>query len=95
MLYSITRSGPEPLEKRTEPLDYAHYVDKQLAAAVDSILPLLGTTFDRVTGAQMTLCRGDGSKSEAGAGASCRGPHDHLAGSDPRVVQAIWRAYGR
>lgn len=55
VLYVMTRRGPEPLEKRTEPLDYAHYVDKQLAAAVDSILPLLGTSFDRVAGAQLTL----------------------------------------
>ena len=55
VLYVITRRGPEPLEKRTEPLDYAHYLDKQLAAAVDSILPLLGTSFERVAGPQLTL----------------------------------------
>jgi len=55
VLYVMTRRGPEPLEKRTEPLDYAHYVEKQLAAAVDSILPLLGTSFERVAGAQLAL----------------------------------------
>lgn len=55
VLYVMTRKGAEPVEKRTEPLDYAHYLDKQLAAAVDSILPLLGTSFDRVAGAQMRL----------------------------------------
>ena len=55
VLYVMTRRGPEPLEKRTEPIDYAHYVDKQLGAAADAILPLLGTTFERVAGAQMAL----------------------------------------
>ncbi len=55
VLYVMTRRGPEPLEKRATPLDYEHYVDKQLAAAADSILPLLGTTFERVAGPQLTL----------------------------------------
>ncbi len=46
---------PEPVEKRTAPIDYGHYVEKQLAAAVDSILNVLGTSFARVAGAQMSL----------------------------------------
>lgn len=53
--YVMTVAGPEPVEGRTAPLDYAHYLEKQLAAAVDSLLPLLGTSFDRVAGAQLRL----------------------------------------
>ncbi len=53
--YVVTLRGPEPLGKRTAPIDYEHYVEKQLAAAVDSILPLLGTSFSRVAGAQLPL----------------------------------------
>ena len=51
----MTRRGPEPLEKRSAPIDYEHYVEKQLAAAVDSILPLLGTSFERIAGSQLSL----------------------------------------
>jgi DNA polymerase-2 len=53
--YVMTRQGPEPLEMRTAPIDYDHYVEKQLAAAVDSILPVLGTSFERVAGKQLAL----------------------------------------
>ena len=53
--YVITLRGPEPLEKRTAPIDYEHYLEKQLAAAVDSILPVLGTSFERVAGSQLPL----------------------------------------
>ena len=51
----VTRRGPEPVEKRSAPIDYEHYVEKQLAAAADSILPVLGTSFERVAGQQMSL----------------------------------------
>jgi DNA polymerase-2 len=53
--YLMTRRGPEPLGKISAPIDYEHYVEKQLGAAVDSILPLLGTSFERVAGSQLTL----------------------------------------
>lgn len=53
--YVMTTAGPEPAALRTAPLDYEHYLDKQLAAAVDSILPLLGTSFERVAGRQLRL----------------------------------------
>jgi DNA polymerase-2 len=53
--YLITRRGPEPIERTTAPIDYEHYVEKQLAPAADSILPLLGTSFERVAGRQMSL----------------------------------------
>jgi DNA polymerase-2 len=53
--YVMTLAGPEPLERHTAPIDHEHYVEKQLGAAVDSILPLMGTTFDRVAGRQLHL----------------------------------------
>lgn len=53
--YVMTVAGPEPAEGRTAAIDYAHYLEKQLAAAVDSLLPLLGTSFERVAGAQLRL----------------------------------------
>jgi len=36
--YVITRSGPEPASCRRSPLDYQHYVDKQLTPVADTIL---------------------------------------------------------
>ena len=53
--YVITTRGPEPIEKRSAPIDYAHYVDKQLAPACDVVLPFLGTSFDRIAGKQTSL----------------------------------------
>lgn len=53
--YVITSRGPEPVGKRSAPIDYAHYEEKQLAPACDVVLPFLGTTFARVAGAQLAL----------------------------------------
>ncbi|MDP1821703.1 MAG: DNA polymerase II [Archangium sp.] len=62
--YVMTTKGPEPLSLRTAPLsprgasspmDYAHYLDKQLAPAVDVVLHLLGTSFERIAGTQLSL----------------------------------------
>jgi len=53
--YVITTRGPEPLEKRCAPIDYAHYIEKQLAPVCDVVLPFLGTSFDRIAGAQTSL----------------------------------------
>ena len=53
--YVITTRGPEPLEKRSAPIDYAHYIEKQLAPACDVVLPFLGTSFDRIAGTQTSL----------------------------------------
>ena len=41
--------------ERSAPVDYAHYVAKQLAPACDVVLTLLGTSFDRIAGIQRTL----------------------------------------
>ncbi|MDH0650206.1 DNA polymerase II [Pseudomonas sp. GD03858] len=45
--YMITTSGPEPLESLSSPVDYEHYLTRQLQPVADAILPfVLGRTID-------------------------------------------------
>ncbi len=53
--YVITLNGPEPAEKRTSPLDYGHYLDRQLAPVADSILHVFSQTFEQLTSQQMEM----------------------------------------
>ncbi len=53
--YVITSRGAEPIDLPHAPLDYDHYLERQLAPAADCILPFLGTNFDAVAGRQMVL----------------------------------------
>jgi DNA polymerase-2 len=55
--YVMTSKGPLPIEQvgRGVVIDYAHYLDKQLAPACDVVLPLLGTSFTRLCGTQLSL----------------------------------------
>jgi DNA polymerase-2 len=53
--YVITLNGPEPIENLTSSPDYQHYVDKQLAPVVDSILHFLDTSFEKITARQMDV----------------------------------------
>jgi DNA polymerase II len=53
--YVVTKRGQEPLEGRSGPLDYDHYVEKQLAPVCDVVLPFLATSFERIAGAQTSL----------------------------------------
>jgi DNA polymerase-2 len=53
--YVMTARGSEPLEKRSAPIDYRHYLEKQLAPACDVLLPFLGTSFEKIAGLQTTL----------------------------------------
>ncbi|HEX7749528.1 MAG TPA: DNA polymerase II [Bordetella sp.] len=53
--YVITEAGPQPLETRRFPIDYAHYVDKQLRPIADAILPFLGEDFDGLVSRQLDL----------------------------------------
>ena len=46
--YVITMQGPEPLEHIQHPLDYQHYLDKQLTPVVDGILYFLGKRFNQL-----------------------------------------------
>ncbi|MCA1855632.1 DNA polymerase II [Massilia oculi] len=57
--YVMTTSGPQALELRdagaAAPVDYAHYLDKQLEPVADAILPFLGDSFARLTSPQRAL----------------------------------------
>lgn len=53
--YYITTQGPEPVQKRKNPIDYQHYIDKQVKPLADSILGFYGSSFD-------DLVRGDNQK---------------------------------
>lgn len=53
--YVMTTRGPEPISLRTAAIDYAHYLEKQLAPAVDVVVGQLGSSFERVAGTQLSL----------------------------------------
>ena len=53
--YVITVQGPEPSEERVAPLDYQHYVDKQLVPVADGILHFLNTSYHSVISEQSEL----------------------------------------
>ncbi len=53
--YVITSSGPQPVTGSIPRPDYAHYRDRQLAAAADGILHFLGTSFDAITDKQLAM----------------------------------------
>lgn len=53
--YVITTRGPEPLDNNPSPLDYEHYLERQLGPAADALLQLKGTSVKQILDAQMTL----------------------------------------
>jgi DNA polymerase II len=53
--YVITAHGPEPIEKHRSPIDYGHYLDRQLAPVADTLLYFLGTSFETITQRQMEM----------------------------------------
>lgn len=53
--YVITLQGPEPAQGRQAPLDYQHYIDKQLAPVADGILSFFDTSFAQLTSTQLGL----------------------------------------
>ncbi|MFC6299199.1 DNA polymerase II [Pseudomonas sp. CCM 7893] len=53
--YVITVNGPEPLEVRQAPIDYDHYVTRQLQPVADAILPFVNDDFTTLVGGQMGL----------------------------------------
>jgi DNA polymerase II len=53
--YVITLNGPEPIQYQASPINYQHYVDKQLKPIADSILCFLGESFDGLVEKQMRL----------------------------------------
>lgn len=53
--YVITTAGPEPIEYRRNPIDYDHYVEKQLKPIADGILPFIGLDFTQLSASQLGL----------------------------------------
>ena len=53
--YVITVAGPEPLETQRSPIDYEHYLTKQLQPVADAILPFLGDDFSKLISRQHDL----------------------------------------
>ncbi|WP_413111630.1 DNA polymerase II [Thaumasiovibrio sp. DFM-14] len=53
--YKMTVAGPEPLENCVAPIDYDHYIEKQLKPIADAILPFIGEDFDNLTQPQLGL----------------------------------------
>ena len=46
--YVITKRGPIPVELKHTDIDYDHYIEKQLKPIADSVLILLGESFDSI-----------------------------------------------
>ncbi len=53
--YVITVNGPEPLETLSSPIDYDHYVSRQLQPIADAILPFVDDDFGALIDKQMGL----------------------------------------
>ncbi|MDF0729624.1 DNA polymerase II [Pseudomonas entomophila] len=53
--YLITTHGPEPLENLQSPVDYEHYLSRQLQPVADAILPFVGDDFGALTDRQLLL----------------------------------------
>jgi DNA polymerase-2 len=53
--YVITTAGPEPADARESPLDYPHYIEKQLRPVAEPVLALLGLDFARVAGTERQM----------------------------------------
>ncbi|MNW20337.1 DNA polymerase II [compost metagenome] len=54
----MTVAGPMPMETldpRQSPIDYDHYITKQLQPIADAILPFLDDDFDTLLTGQMAL----------------------------------------
>ncbi|GAA0858561.1 DNA polymerase II [Aliiglaciecola litoralis] len=53
--YVITIDGPQPAEYVTSPLDYEHYIEKQIKPIAEGILPFINLSFEQMTSKQMGL----------------------------------------
>ena len=53
--YLITVNGPEPRERLSSPIDYDHYLDRQLAPVADGILHFVGQRFDALARPQLSM----------------------------------------
>uniref|UniRef100_UPI0031452263 DNA polymerase II n=1 Tax=Vibrio sp. S17_S38 TaxID=2720229 RepID=UPI0031452263 len=53
--YLFTVNGPEPKDYLSSPIDYQHYIDKQLKPIADAILPFIGLDFESIIAPQIGL----------------------------------------
>lgn len=53
--YLMTVNGPEPLSQLQSPVDYDHYLERQLAPIADAILPVFGASFQSLVMDQLSL----------------------------------------
>jgi DNA polymerase-2 len=53
--YVITTAGPRPADDPQAPLDYEHYLDKQVRAVAEPVLLLLGLDLEQALGAGRQL----------------------------------------
>jgi DNA polymerase II len=53
--YVMTLAGPEPVEARHAPIDYEHYIGKQLQPIADGILPFMRDDFSTLMSGQRAL----------------------------------------
>jgi DNA polymerase II len=53
--YVITVNGPEPAENTQSPLDYDHYLSRQLEPAAQGILHAVGSDFNQLANRQLQL----------------------------------------
>ncbi len=53
--YVITQQGAEPIAAQQSPLDYQHYIDKQLRPVADSILHFMEQSMSKLVDTQLSL----------------------------------------
>ena len=53
--YIMTVNGPEARECQQSPIDYEHYVLKQLMPIADAVLPFVGLDFSSLFDQQISL----------------------------------------
>ena len=53
--YVMTTTGPQVVEYCSQPLDYDHYIEKQIRPIADSILPAIGGDFESLASQQLGL----------------------------------------
>ncbi len=53
--YIMTVNGPEAVEHRVSPIDYQHYIDKQLKPVAEAVLPFVGENFTQLWDEQLQL----------------------------------------
>ncbi|MTH45084.1 DNA polymerase II [Intestinirhabdus alba] len=53
--YVWTTGGPEPVDYRLSPLDYEHYLTRQLQPVAEGILPFIGDNFSTLVTGQLGL----------------------------------------